>query len=51
MIGGLTPLIASSLIAVSGLNTAPAIYMILAAFGAVVALGFVPDRSRVALRL
>ncbi|KCZ84450.1 major facilitator family transporter [Hyphomonas adhaerens MHS-3] len=51
VIGGLTPLIASSLIAVSGLNTAPAIYMILAAFGAVVALGFVPDRSRVALRL
>ncbi|MFP1632505.1 MFS transporter [Zhengella sp. ZM62] len=48
--GGLTPMISTSLIAVTGLATAPALYMTLAATVAVVALFMMPDRSRTPLR-
>ena len=48
--GGLTPMIATSLIAATGLATAPAFYMALAAAIAVVALFLMPDRSRAPLR-
>lgn len=48
--GGLTPMIAASLIATTGLATAPAIYMAIAACVAVVALILMPDRSRAPLR-
>jgi MHS family proline/betaine transporter-like MFS transporter len=48
--GGLTPMIAASLIATTGLATAPAIYMAVAAFAAVAALMMMPDRSRAPLR-
>jgi len=48
--GGLTPMIATSLIAVSGVTTAPAIYMTLACTCAVICLGLTPDRSRDPLR-
>jgi MHS family proline/betaine transporter-like MFS transporter len=48
--GGLTPMIAASLIAGTGVATAPAVYLVVAALGAVVALGLMPDRSRVPLR-
>ncbi|SHL85299.1 MFS transporter, MHS family, proline/betaine transporter [Roseovarius marisflavi] len=44
--GGLTPMIATSLMAMTGLATAPAIYMAVACAVAVVCLAFVPDRSR-----
>jgi MFS transporter, MHS family, proline/betaine transporter len=48
--GGLTPMIAASLIATTGATTAPAIYMAIAACVAVAALGLMPDRSRAPLR-
>lgn len=48
--GGLTPMIAASLIAMTGAATAPAMYLTIAGLGAVVALGFMPDRSRAPLR-
>jgi MHS family proline/betaine transporter-like MFS transporter len=48
--GGLTPMIATSLIASTGIATAPGLYMMLACALAVVCLAFVPDRSRAALR-
>ncbi|WGT49321.1 MFS transporter [Thioclava nitratireducens] len=48
--GGLTPMIATSLIAATGLVTTPALYMLVAGLIAVVALVFTPDRSRAPLR-
>ncbi|OWY14849.1 MFS transporter [Thioclava sp. F34-6] len=48
--GGLTPMIATSLIAATDLVTAPALYMLVAGLIAVVALVFTPDRSRAPLR-
>ncbi|MEC3860396.1 MFS transporter [Mesobacterium sp. TK19101] len=48
--GGLTPMIATSLIAATGLAVAPAVYMALAGLLAVVVLSQVPDRSRAPLR-
>jgi len=48
--GGLTPMIAASLIAATGAPTAPAVYLSVTALLAVVALGFMPDRSRAPLR-
>ncbi|WP_216644105.1 MFS transporter [Thioclava sp. JE_KL1] len=48
--GGLTPMIATSLIAATGMVTAPALYMLVAGLIAVVALVFTPDRSRAPLR-
>jgi MHS family proline/betaine transporter-like MFS transporter len=48
--GGLTPMIATSLMAVTGFPTAPAVYMAVACAIAVVCLAFVPDRSRSPLR-
>lgn len=48
--GGLTPMIATSLIAATGRATAPALYMTAAALLAVLALTLMPDRSREPLR-
>jgi MHS family proline/betaine transporter-like MFS transporter len=48
--GGLTPMIATSLIAATGDVVAPAFYLTAAAALAVVALSFIPDRSRSPLR-
>jgi len=48
--GGLTPMIAASLIAATGVATAPAIYLAIAAGVAVVALMMMVDRSRAPLR-
>ena len=48
--GGLTPMIATSLIATTGVALAPAFYMAAAAGGAVIALALTPDRSRSPLR-
>lgn len=48
--GGLTPMIATSLIAATGAATAPALYMTFTALVAVAALAMVPDRSRQPLR-
>lgn len=48
--GGLTPMIATSLIAATGAPTAPALYLAFAAFAAVLALALTPDRSRAPLR-
>ncbi|QPZ93265.1 MFS transporter [Thioclava electrotropha] len=48
--GGLTPMIATSLIAATGMVTAPALYMLAAGLIAVIALVFTPDRSRAPLR-
>jgi len=48
--GGLTPMIATSLIAATGLASAPAFYLAAAAAGAVLALGLMPDQSRSPLR-
>ncbi|MEJ2527572.1 MAG: MFS transporter [Sulfurovaceae bacterium] len=44
--GGLTPMIATALIAMTGIVTIPAIYMTMSAFIAVIILWWVPDRSR-----
>lgn len=48
--GGLTPMIATSLIAATGAPTASAFYLVGAAFTAVLALAVTPDRSRSPLR-
>jgi MHS family proline/betaine transporter-like MFS transporter len=48
--GGLTPMIATSLIAATGAPTALAVYLIAAALTGVVALALTPDRSRGPLR-
>jgi len=48
--GGLTPMIATSLISMTGAATAPALYMALACAVAVVCLSLVKDRSRSPLR-
>lgn len=48
--GGLTPMIATTLIAATGTVTAPAIYLTVAATVAFVLLIFVPDNSRGPLR-
>jgi len=48
--GGLTPMIAASLIATTGVLTAPAVYLAITASIAVVALMLMPDRSREPLR-
>lgn len=48
--GGLTPMIATSLIAMTGAPTSAAVYMTIAALTSVAALSFVPDRSRSPLR-
>jgi MHS family proline/betaine transporter-like MFS transporter len=48
--GGLTPMIAATLIAVTGAPTAPAIYLAVTALIAVLALALMPDRSREPLR-
>jgi len=48
--GGLTPVIAASLIATTGVVTAPAMYLAFASLVAVVALAKMPDRSREPLR-
>jgi len=48
--GGLTPMIVTSIIHLSGVPTTPAIYMGFAGIVAVIALAFIPDRSRAPLR-
>jgi MHS family proline/betaine transporter-like MFS transporter len=48
--GGLTPMIATSLIALTGFQTAAAMYLTLACVVAVICLAFIPDRSRSPLR-
>ncbi|NRG19606.1 MFS transporter [Rhizobiales bacterium] len=48
--GGLTPMIATSLIVTTGTAMAPVFYLIAAALVAVVALSLTPDRSRDPLR-
>jgi MHS family proline/betaine transporter-like MFS transporter len=48
--GGLTPMIATSLIALTGFKTAAAMYLTLACVVAVICLAFIPDRSRSPLR-
>jgi MHS family proline/betaine transporter-like MFS transporter len=48
--GGLTPMIATSLIAATGITTAPALYMACACIIAVICLAMVPDHSRAPLR-
>jgi MHS family proline/betaine transporter-like MFS transporter len=48
--GGLTPMIATSLISLTGIATAPALYMTAATLCAVTALAMTPDRSRGPLR-
>jgi MHS family proline/betaine transporter-like MFS transporter len=48
--GGLTPMIATSLIAGTGIVTAPGLYAAAAALIAVAALALTPDRSRAPLR-
>lgn len=48
--GGLTPMIATSLISLTGIVTSPAFYMTGAAVLAVAALALTPDRSRGPLR-
>ena len=48
--GGLTPMIATSLIATTGQAVAPALYLVAAAGVAVIALALMPDRSRSPLR-
>lgn len=48
--GGLTPMVAASLIAATGTPIAPALYLVVSALIAVCALALMPDRSRVPLR-
>lgn len=50
LFGGLTPMIATALIATTELLTAPAMYLAIAAFIAVLSLMLMPDRSREPLR-
>jgi MHS family proline/betaine transporter-like MFS transporter len=46
VVGGLTPMIATALIATTDIVTAPALYMTLAGASAVIVLTLIPDRSR-----
>jgi MHS family proline/betaine transporter-like MFS transporter len=48
--GGMTPMIATSLIAGTGLSVVPALYIGVATLVAVIALALTPDRSRAPLR-
>ena len=48
--GGITPMIATALIATTGIVTSPALYLTLASLIAILALALMPDRSREALR-
>jgi MHS family proline/betaine transporter-like MFS transporter len=48
--GGITPMIAASLIAATGAPTAPAIYLTVTSLIAVLTLALIPDRSRAPLR-
>jgi MHS family proline/betaine transporter-like MFS transporter len=48
--GGLTPMIATTLIATTGSALAPAFYLVVAGLVAAVALALMPDRSRDPLR-
>lgn len=50
MFGGLTPMIATSLIAATGLVVVPALYLVVACALAVLALALMPDGSRAPLR-
>jgi MHS family proline/betaine transporter-like MFS transporter len=50
VVGGTTPMVATGLIAATGIVTVPALYMTATAILAVVALAFTPDRSRAPLR-
>lgn len=50
IVGGTTPVVATSLIAATGIATIPALYMAAAGILAVIALAFTPDRSRAPLR-
>ncbi|EMP55757.1 major facilitator transporter [Marinobacter santoriniensis NKSG1] len=50
VIGGTTPMISTWLIDVTGVSTAPALYLVVMAVIAFVALLFIPDRSREVLR-
>lgn len=50
IVGGTTPVVATSLIAATDIVTVPALYMATAGVVAVVALAFTPDRSRAPLR-
>lgn len=50
VVGGTTPMVATALIAATGIVTMPALYMAVAGVCAVVALAFTPDRSRAPLR-
>ena len=50
VVGGTTPMVATGLIAATGIVTVPALYMAAAGIVAVVALAFTPDRSREPLR-
>ncbi len=50
IVGGTTPVVATSLIAATGIATIPALYMATAGILAVIALAFTPDRSRAPLR-
>jgi MHS family proline/betaine transporter-like MFS transporter len=50
IVGGTTPVVATSLIAATGIVTIPALYMATAGTLSVIALAFTPDRSRAALR-
>ncbi len=48
--GGTTPMVATMLIAATGIATVPALYMAVAGLVAVLALALTPDRSRAPLR-
>ncbi len=50
ILGGITPMIAASLIASTGVMTAAAVHLTVAALLAVFAFSSMPDRSREALR-
>jgi MFS transporter, MHS family, proline/betaine transporter len=50
VVGGTTPMVATALIAATGIVTVPALYMAAAGIVAVIALAFTPDRSREPLR-
>ncbi len=50
VVGGLTPMVATGLIAATDVVTVPALYMAAAGVVAVIALAFTPDRSRAPLR-
>jgi MHS family proline/betaine transporter-like MFS transporter len=48
--GGLTPMIATSLIAWSGVAAVPGYYLVTVTLLAIIALALIPDRSRTPLR-